>query len=81
MTSDPGYDYLVRQFNKQLRENSELRKRLAGLDRMATVMRQEIDGLEAALRRIDPNHPALTKSLAIFRAYLEECERQEASDG
>lgn len=81
MTSDPGYDYLVRQFNKQLRENSELRKRLAGLDRMATVMRQEIDVLEAALRRIDQNHPALTKSLAIFRAYLDESERQEASDG
>lgn len=81
MTSDPGYDYLVRQFNNRLRENHELRKRLAGLDRMATVMRQEIDVLEKALREVNKNHPALTQSMAIFRAYVAECERLEASDG
>lgn len=81
MTSDPGYDYLVRQFNNQLRVNHDLRQQVADLSRMTTVMRQEIDVLEKALREIDPNHSALTKSLAIFRAYLDESERLEASDG
>lgn len=81
MASDPEYGYLVRRFNKQLWDIADLRKQVATLDRMTTVMRQEIDVLESALRGIDPNHPALTKSLAIFRAYLDESERQEASDG
>ena len=81
MASDPEYGYLVRRFNKQLWDIADLRKQVATLDRMTTVMRQEIDVLEKALREVNKNHPALTQSMAIFRAYVAECERLEASDG
>ena len=74
-------DTLIRRLNSRGLEINNLRKQVASLDRMTNVMRQEIDVLEKALTAIDPQHPAITQSLAIFRAYLEESDRLEASDG